>query len=302
MGAKQVIAATFYVQMAPEPGPQGNRGMLPYPAGVYADGTTYTATANVAPYVLLSETYYVMNKVGIWLGTFTKKTPAQDYAVNGVNAMWIPFETFKAIYVELLMARLGIIGKAVFYDEFMFSQYGTDASGNQIETVDGYKGFADGSFKPNLLLNFKTGEFKAKKCTLEGSIRKGLSIHETGSNSNLVLTDKNNYFVNISSENILALIFLSTGRKLLGAELTIYHCGSGYVRLLFFVTNAKMFLFKGKFYNEIRLTTLGAMAKLIYCPINETVCDPDIGGAAFIIENYSDFEVHTDGTTLINIT
>lgn len=155
---KQIASGSFCVQMALDPGPQGNRGMLPFPAGEYAAGTTYTATANVAPYVLLSGTYYVMNKVGSWLGTSTGKTPAQDYATNGLNATWIPFENFKAIYVELLMAKLGLIGKAVFYDEFMFSQYGTDASGNPSTN---YQGFAAGTFIPNLELNFLTGKLRA---------------------------------------------------------------------------------------------------------------------------------------------
>lgn len=135
-------------------GTPGKRGMLPFPAGEYSASTRYTATANVAPYVLLSGTYYVMNKVGSWLGTSTGKTPAQDYATNGLNATWLPFENFKAIYVELLMARLGLIGKAVFYDEFMFSQYGTDASGNPSTN---YQGFANGTFTPNILFNFVDG-------------------------------------------------------------------------------------------------------------------------------------------------
>lgn len=136
-------------------GTPGKRGMLPFPAGEYSASTRYTATANVAPYVLLSGTYYVMNKVGSWLGTSTGKTPAQDYATNGLNATWLPFENFKAIYVELLMAKLGLMGKAVFYDEFMFSQYGTDASGNPSTN---YQDFAAGTFKPNLLLNFLAGD------------------------------------------------------------------------------------------------------------------------------------------------
>lgn len=150
MGDK--LAGTFYVQMAAA---QGARGMLPYPAGTYSSSTTYTATEQVAPYVLLDGTYYVMNKAGAWLGTSTGKTPAQDYAANGTSATWIPFESFKAIYVELLFARFGLLGSAVFYDDYMFSQHGVDASGN--ETSD-YSGFASGAFTPNILCNFKNGE------------------------------------------------------------------------------------------------------------------------------------------------
>lgn len=151
MNKKIAVSGMWNVQTVADQGP---RGMLPFPAGEYNAGTRYTATANVAPYVLLSGTYYVMNKVGTWLGTSTGKTPAQDYATNGVDATWIPFENYKAIYVELLMARLGLIGKAVFYDEFMFSQHGTDASGNPSTN---YQDFANGTFTPNILLNFMSG-------------------------------------------------------------------------------------------------------------------------------------------------
>lgn len=148
---KTIASGSFYVQMAMT----GPRGMLPFPAGEYSANTPYTATTNVAPYVLLSGTYYVMNKVGTWLGTSIGKTPAQDYATNGVDATWIPFENYKAIYVELLMARMGLIGKAVFYDEYMFSQHGTDDAGNPSEN---YQDFEKGTFIPNILLNFLTGE------------------------------------------------------------------------------------------------------------------------------------------------
>lgn len=51
-------------------------------------------------------------------------SPKADYAANGTDATWLHMEFFRAVYAELLMARLGLIGKAVFYDEFMFSQYG----------------------------------------------------------------------------------------------------------------------------------------------------------------------------------
>lgn len=172
MNKKIAVSGMWNVQTVADQGP---RGMLPFPAGEYNAGTTYTATANVAPYVLLSGIYYVMNKVGSWLGTSIGKTPAQDYAANGVNATWIPFENYKAIYVELLMAKLGLIGKAVFYDEYMFSQRGTDANG--LPSTN-YQGFENGTFKPNLLLNFLTGdvELSGKLTAKENSQIAGMKV------------------------------------------------------------------------------------------------------------------------------
>lgn len=146
-------------------GPMGQRGMLPYPMGNFDINTTYTATKNIAPFVYYvdGKTYYVMNKEGVSVGI----NPVTDYANNGQNATWIPFENYKAIYVEMLMARFGLIGKAVFYDEYMFSQHGTDIDGNP--STD-YKGFEDGTFTPNLLLNFLTGLFKGNNIEASGKI------------------------------------------------------------------------------------------------------------------------------------
>lgn len=163
----QKLAGTFTVQTVMEEGPQGPRGMLPFPSGEYSSSKTYVATSNIAPYVMFNGTYYVLNKPGSWLGTSAGKTPAQDYATNGVDAMWIPFEEFKAIYVELLFARFGLLGKAVFYDDYMFSQYGTDMNGNP--TSD-YSGFSSGTFTPNILLDFLKGEAKFANAILSGSI------------------------------------------------------------------------------------------------------------------------------------
>lgn len=266
---------------------------IPFPRGeVWADDMVFKNGETL----LLDSIVYMWSSPVSGNSTLHPKT---DIANNPTTTCWVAYQNWPLLCTNMMIARLALIGKAVFYDEFMFSQQGTDKSGNPSTN---YQGFEDGTFKPNLLLNFNTGEFNAKKCTLEGSIRKGLSIHETGSKPTLVLNDKNNYFVNRSSEDITAIILLSTGSQNYGAELTLYHCGSGSVRLFFFMTDARMFLFKGKFYNEIRLTTLGTMVKLIYLPIDRTVCDPDVGGFSFVIENYSDFKVHTNGTTLINIT
>ena len=140
----------------------GKRGMLPYPAGEWAADVTYTATDNVAPYVLRNGTYYVMNKVGSVKGL----DPQADYATGGQQATWIPLEDYKAVYVELLMARLGLIGKSVFWDDYTFSQEGVDAGG---QPSSDYQGFADGSFTPNILIDWVKGTIRLLKLVAEGA-------------------------------------------------------------------------------------------------------------------------------------
>ena len=140
----------------------GRRGMLPYPAGEWTAEATYTATENVAPYVLRNGTYYVMNKVGSVKGL----DPQTDYGTNGQQATWIPFEEYKAVYVELLMARLGLIGKSVFWDNYTFSQKGVDDKG---QPSDQYQNFEAGTFTPNILIDWVEGTIKLLKLVAEGA-------------------------------------------------------------------------------------------------------------------------------------
>lgn len=135
---------------------------LPYPAGIYSSTMRYTCSANVAPYVVFQPNTaqdavrYVMNKVGTWLGTEQGMTPAEDYAKNGENATWLPFEHFNAIEIELALIQFAKIGQAIFYDQYMFSQNGFDANGN---TTADYKDFSPemDKFTPMILLDFLKG-------------------------------------------------------------------------------------------------------------------------------------------------
>ena len=134
---------------------------LPYPAGIYSSTMRYTCSANVAPYVVFQPNTaqdavrYVMNKVGTWLGTEQGMTPAEDYAKNGENATWLPFEHFNAIEIELALIQFAK-KKAIFYDQYMFSQNGFDANGN---TTADYKDFSPemDKFTPMILLDFLKG-------------------------------------------------------------------------------------------------------------------------------------------------
>lgn len=149
-------------------GKKGDNGRLPVPYGEYSSTTTYTATDMIAPYVLCAGKYYVMNKTTSVKGL----NPQTDYAANGTKATWILLENYKAIFVELLMANLGLIGKAVFYNEYQFSQYGKN--GTTEVTEDGKYNIpidAGGTFDPNLLLNFLTGYFRCNNVDIRGIIR-----------------------------------------------------------------------------------------------------------------------------------
>lgn len=80
--------------------------------------------------------------------------PKTDIANNPLTTRWTAYQNWPLLCTNMLIARLGLIGKAVFYDEYMFSQYGRDVSGNPSTN---YNGFADGSFIPSILFNFLNG-------------------------------------------------------------------------------------------------------------------------------------------------
>lgn len=152
---------------APKDGARGAVGPLPVPAGEYSSIKTYTATAFVAPYVLCEGRYYLLNKPG----SFSGINPKTDYAAHGQNATWIYLENVQHVFTEILMAHLGLLGKAVFWDNYMFSQYG-QRGGSTIETEGHYSAptEAGGDFTPNILIDFLTGFFRCVNAEIRGTV------------------------------------------------------------------------------------------------------------------------------------
>lgn len=174
MAKKQIVASTFNVTAAPEDGAKGSRGQLPYPAGEYNLDTDYICTDMVAPYVLYEGIYYVMNQITTWVGHGVPSNinnPQKDYAVNGKKATWIPFENYKAIYVEILMANFAKLASAVFSGDYMFSQQGVDAEGNPTSS---YEKFGTEEFTPNLLFDFLRGLLKGRNIEVDGGVFKNI--------------------------------------------------------------------------------------------------------------------------------
>lgn len=143
---------------------QGTNAKMPFPAGEYDANTKYEATAYTTPYVVLNGQYYVL------LSNESQNiNPATDHAANGGH--WQLMEKFKALWIEMMIANLGKLGSAIFYAQYMFSQYGKDGN-TVINTPDQY-GIpvqAGGTFDPNLLINFLTGEFKCNNADIRGKV------------------------------------------------------------------------------------------------------------------------------------
>lgn len=172
MTTKALASKTGQVKFL-QKGEPGDIGPMVYPAGEYAADTSYTRTALSAPMVLCEGEYYALAKEGTYKGI----NPKTDYAANGSKATWLLMDKMRYAFIEVLMANFAKLASAVFHGQYMFSQYGVDASGSDVQTQKGYKDFnaadpmnAANRFRPNLLLDFLTGELFAKKANVSGRI------------------------------------------------------------------------------------------------------------------------------------
>jgi hypothetical protein len=106
---------------------------------------------NNGNYILIDDTIYVWSNP---IPGNSSVPPLNDIQNNPNTTSWVAYEYWPLIGTRYLIARLGLVGSAVFYDEFMFSQQGVD---NNSDTSTAYGGFANDSFIPNIMLNFMTG-------------------------------------------------------------------------------------------------------------------------------------------------
>ena len=166
-------------------GKQGSRGQVIYPMGIYNKEEVYVATEDKAPYIYDPNDgmYYVYNVVDEpWVGKLPEnykdiigtdgttpkyqyngewiekdhnnELPSQNYDSNtgdNIRPYWVKFESFEAIFTKIGIIANGMVGSAVFNNEFMFSQQGIDKEGNKtnyaIESGDnpsGKSGFLSG--------------------------------------------------------------------------------------------------------------------------------------------------------------
>ena len=157
-------------------GIDGRDGLMVYPAGYYDPNTTYTATSETAPVVMYADNYYVLKRGKTYKGAdqaSNLNTPALDIANNTqTNAHWQRFDKFNAIFADIVMAEFAKLGSAVIYGDWMISQQGTRNSAASSE----YQHFKDGSFEPNVAINFKTGELRLKNGVLANFAKLGSAV------------------------------------------------------------------------------------------------------------------------------
>ena len=163
-------------------GKEGTDGIMVYPAGVYSADITYTADNESSPVVAYDGNYYMLIRGKSYNGATMpegRRNPAEDVANGGDDVRWRLFDKFNAVFADVVMAAFAKLGGAVFYGDYMISQNGSiNGSAVQGEDENGvayYRQFTDGTtagtFIPNLMLNFKTGDFYAADGIFSGAIK-----------------------------------------------------------------------------------------------------------------------------------
>lgn len=153
---------------------------VPVPAGNYASNVVYEATDVVSPMVKYGDYYYMMCRSGITQGL----DPAKDAALDNPTT-WMKVEKYNAVYTEILMASLGLIGKAVFNGDFMYSQQGytIDSNGNKVAANYGNFGMPsfdnNNDFHPNVLIDFVKGILRCRKAVVEESTFDNCTVNDT---------------------------------------------------------------------------------------------------------------------------
>lgn len=139
-----------------KPGSNGKKGQLIYPAGQYSESTTYETTEDTAPYVWDNNGFYVLNTIMRWNGI------EQGYVRPAESDAWVKFNSFDAIYSNIGVFGQALVGSAVFYENFVFSQKGRTSSGStnseyhQFNKIDPMN--ESNAWRPNICLNLSTGE------------------------------------------------------------------------------------------------------------------------------------------------
>lgn len=153
---------------------------VPVPAGNYASNVVYEATDVVSPMVKYGDYYYMMCRSGITQGL----DPAKDAALDNPTT-WMKVEKYNAVYTEILMASLGLIGKAVFNGDFMYSQQGYTINSNGNKVAANYGDFGmpsfdkNDDFHPNVLIDFVKGILRCRKAVVEESTFDNCTINDT---------------------------------------------------------------------------------------------------------------------------
>jgi hypothetical protein len=111
--------------------------------------------------------YYVLIK--------TSSSKGENPSAETSTDVWAHMEHYQQLIVNALVADLARIGGAVYYGDYMFSQYGDSAdkgSDKEYQDAPEVPQYIEDSndFMPYLFIDFKTGTIYARKAYIEGKV------------------------------------------------------------------------------------------------------------------------------------
>lgn len=166
--------------------------MVKYDVGIPFPRTETWATGNT-----YKNGHYLMNpdngQLYMWIWPLegnTTTAPWTYYQSDSKPKKWDIFEMEDLLAVKIFLAKHALVGGAVFFDDYMMSQDGKDAAGN--DSSD-YTQYPD-NFTPNTMIDFKTGDARFRIGEFSGFIRMEPRIITRYTSDNPDLTFTEDYY------------------------------------------------------------------------------------------------------------
>ncbi len=150
-------------------GPVGATGAIYLPRGEWNNSDTYTKTSAAIMYVVYQGYCYEPNVASVTGGN----TPLYD--VQNSLGNWKSMGRYDLVATQVLLANFALIAGGVFWNNKLMSQFGKDDTGADSTTYTNYSedgaGNANGTFFPNILIDFLNGKLKSVDAIIEGILR-----------------------------------------------------------------------------------------------------------------------------------
>ena len=165
----------YYIALIFGKGEPGRDAPIIYPAGIWNSTTTYVASSTKTPYVWYqapSESDQSYNGYYLMIAPSSSTVSSTNEVPYNYPKIWEKMEYFSSIYADVGVLNQALVGSAVFYKDFMFSQDGyTQLRGgsktSSYELFNPEDPFGDNnSFYPNVCFNFKTGDIWIQRQSL----------------------------------------------------------------------------------------------------------------------------------------
>ena len=115
-------------------------------------------------YMLLDNVVYMWNH---YQSGNSDLDPKSDIAKNPLTTRWSAYQNWAILFTNAVIAKFGLVGAAVFINQYMISQYGIDSNG---DPSNDYRDFGGIDFIPNIMLDFLSGKSKLGDTEITGTV------------------------------------------------------------------------------------------------------------------------------------